>query len=378
MRILYLLDIHIDTIGGSQKSTRTIIHCMLKQHYEVGILMLDNHLSSSTMDSVCKTYFFKENDSMHSYAYKLYRCKGIKDCIKNFHPDIVHAQNPGSGMLLGFMKKYQLIPKSIKCVFTDRDYFTAYQPKVRFLFQVLGRNYDAIVTTTKRNQEEWKIYTRTKRITCIKNVLEDDWFEYDANVETKLKRDYQVEHQFNIGFSGRYVEYKKWNTVYEICDQLKNLNEICFTVAITCEPGSRKEMMRYLDNLKRNLGKKLKIITDAQEDKMKEFYYILDAFVLTSQRESFGRTVIEAMTKNNLVFGTNSGGVPEVIGNHEFLFEVEDSQQICSLLKKFIENKENAEIAKRAFREYAALNFKAQILERKHVKLYKTLLDMES
>ena len=79
---------------------------------------------------------------------------------------------------------------------------------------------------------------------------------------------------------------------------------------------------------------------------MEDFYYDLDIFVLTSEGESFGRTLIEAMARKCVVLGTNSGGVPDVIGNKEFLFEVNDVDDVCDKITNYVGNKEKLQKAK--------------------------------
>jgi len=46
------------------------------------------------------------------------------------------------------------------------------------------------------------------------------------------------------------------------------------------------------------------------QEEMNELYYAADIFVLTSNRESFGRTAIEAMSRKCAVLGRNVGGLP--------------------------------------------------------------------
>ena len=62
-------------------------------------------------------------------------------------------------------------------------------------------------------------------------------------------------------------------------------------------------------------------------DEVLDMYQAMDVFILTSKRESFGRTAIEAMAQGTVVFGTPVDGLPEVLGDKLYLYE--DADQGC-------------------------------------------------
>lgn len=63
------------------------------------------------------------------------------------------------------------------------------------------------------------------------------------------------------------------------------------------------------------------IFHNVTQEVMSNLYYMSDIFILTSDRESFGRTAIEAMSRKCVVIGRNVGGLPEVIGKEENILE---------------------------------------------------------
>lgn len=374
-KILYLIMNHIDSIGGVQKSTYSIATQIKNRGYDVGIFMSDGNIQEPkkkcSLKDKCFLYIVNEKNNKSKLLYNIYILKQMKKCIKEYKPDIIHVHSRLAGLFLGVLLKLKLIDKNIKCYFTDRGYFNSLTKKDIILFKKLIPEYDGIIATTNINLEHWRKNTKLKRGVCISNALEKEWFEYDEKKEKELKKQYSVENTFNIGFSGRYVEYKRWDTVMEICKELYKYENIKFFIAISTNAySSRKQMDEYIIKMKELLSDKLVVMVDADQKQMEEFYYITDAFILTSDGESFGRTLIEAMTKSNLVFGTNSGGVPNVIENEEFLFEVGNVKQICNKLEKYINNFEITEKEKKKFMLYVQNRFNIEKIIDEHIKLY--------
>ena len=379
-KILYIIDHDIRQLGGSQLSTKTIINEMLKSGNKVALLMeTDNEepLNNFFINNECKVYRIKERKQISKIKYFFMKVKKIKEIIKDFDPEIIHPQNPSAGIIVGFMKKYKLISKKIKCVYTDRAMLSDYSKLLNMMFKHVSNSWDCLVTTTKKNQKEWNENAKTKRICHIPNVLEDKWFEYDADKEKMIKEKYNAGDKLVIGFSGRYVIYKKWDTVLKIIKELKNENNVIFAFAIANADEEKQleflgTMNEYIKKIKTEAPNSV-LILNASEQEMMNFYYLTDIFVLTSSVESFGRTLIEAMTKNTSVIGTNVGGVPEVINNKNFIYEVDDYKYVIKKIKEYIFNKEKLEEDKKYFLNYSNNTFNSKILNKKLNELYESL-----
>ena len=366
-RILYLNDNNIFTNGGSQKSTMTIVKEMAKLNYEVGIFMLENENYNKTIDKNVSIFYYKKRTTNRIKYYK-YKLSELRKCINQFKPDIIHSQNPNVGLMLGILSKKKLIDPSIKVIHHDRGFFLEYTRLYQYFMKKLANSYDLIITTTKRNERVWKEKTKINNIKTVTNVLDDDWFEYDEKIERELKSKYNVDNKINIGFAGRFDKCKMWFNTLKICKKLLNDKRYIFTFAIVPSGDMEDKYDEFISKLKDMLGDRLILLINADLEKMKEFYYILDIYVLTSKNESFGRTLIEAMTKNNVVFGTNSGGVPDVINNSDYLYEVED---IDTIVNKIIDcSNEKIIDKKKYFLNYVKDNFDIKLFVKKLVDIY--------
>lgn len=72
------------------------------------------------------------------------------------------------------------------------------------------------------------------------------------------------------------------------------------------------------------------------------YMQLIDIFVLPSRRvkmwaEQFGRVVIEAMAAGAIVIGSDSGAIPEVIGDAGFIFEENDKYSLAIALHKALD-----------------------------------------
>src|SRR5699024_168429 len=107
-----------------------------------------------------------------------------------------------------------------------------------------------------------------------------------------------------------------------VCIKLEKETEIDFKVkmAVGClDSESRKETEKMFTRLKEALGEKFIGEINVKFEDMDQFYYDIDFFLLTSNynTESFGRTLVEAMSRNTVVLTTNAGGAVEVVGNED-------------------------------------------------------------
>jgi glycosyltransferase involved in cell wall biosynthesis len=77
-----------------------------------------------------------------------------------------------------------------------------------------------------------------------------------------------------------------------------------------------------------NLGERV-IFAGFQEDII-SFLKVVDCLVVASKMESFGRTIIEAMSVGTPVIAARSGGIPEIItsGENGFLLESRDPEEL--------------------------------------------------
>ena len=366
-KIMYMIDNNIKIIGGATKSTFTMITEMKKLNkYDLYLCMPETDKEMDVLPT-SKVVTYPEN----KYKNKLinvffHKMKVIQQIIEQVNPDIVHAQDPQGGIIIAMLKKFGKISKSVECIYTDRQLFNTYSIYYKIFFRLMIKGLDKVICTTNINKEQWETHTKAKYAECISNVLDEKWYSYNKNNERNIDRDKII-----IGFAARFDAYKRWDTVKSICERLKENERVKFSFCIaTGTEKNDEEAQNYIKEIKEMLVDKVTIKLNANMDEMEEFYYNIDIFVLTSQGESFGRTLIEAMARRCVVFGTNSGGVPDVISNKEFLFEVNDVETISTKILRYIDNTEKLEKDKNYFEQYVKDRFSVDKLREKLDEIY--------
>ncbi len=366
-KIMYIIDNNIKIIGRSTKSTFTIITEMQKlKKYDVCLCMPESDRKLELL-SDDKIFMYPE----HKYKNKLinvffHKMKEIQKIIKQVQPNIIHAQDPQGGIIIAMLKKFGKISNNIECIYTDRQLYETYSIYYKVFFNLMIKGLDKVICTTNINKEQWKKHTKIKYVECVSNVLDEKWYIYNENRERKKEKEKLI-----VGFAARFDIYKRWDTVKLICEELKNNKQLQFRFCIaTSKEQNKLEALQYIEEIKQILGDKVIILLNATAEEMEQFYYDIDIFVLTSEGESFGRTLIEAMSRRCVVFGTNSGGVPDVIQNEDFLFEVNDVKDICNKILGYIDNEEKLQKDQMYFEKYLKDKFSLDKLSKKLDHIY--------
>lgn len=104
------------------------------------------------------------------------------------------------------------------------------------------------------------------------------------------------------------------------------------------------EYKQKLMLLTQNLGIEKAVLFTGYEPRAKEIIAALDVLVLPSYRETFGRTLLEAMSVKTPVIATRSGGIPEVIthGYNGLLVDYRDVKSLSRAIICILEDKQLA------------------------------------
>lgn len=328
--VLIVTDNNLETIGGEQESTKIILE-NLKDEFSLAVFQPGplkqkpkNILIFSSTDKTRVKFIVKNPYIFIKHLYSLY------ENIKKINPKIIHTQAQVSFFLVAFLRKVKLIDENIKIIHTERGLYRKYSNFIITVFLFFINELDTLVTTTEYNYKDWKKAIEERNIEIQYSIISNTAGElFETYDRTKDKKNNDT---FVIGFSGRYTDWKNWPLALDIINEIDYLIEDKLEVRMavgTLDKKAEVETKKMFDNVQKKLGNRFVGMMNITLEEMNEFYYELDLFILTSKpnTESFGRTLVEAMSRKTAVLTTNAGGAEEVVRN---------KNNVCATLEEML------------------------------------------
>ena len=301
--------------------------------------------------------------------------------IRRNKPDIVHLQMSSTTIMFHALYRLGLIPKKTRVIITDRGiYGKASKLTTRSIDNLVNRA-SAIVTTTEINRQNYAqsclgYAKHPSKFRVIPNTAGFVFEQADGNGKTEVRKKLGFgEDTLILGFCGRYSAEKNWPLAKEIAffctDRIPDSEVVMIFSANRYEDRVRKAS-EFIEGIRERIGSRLHAYIDIPNDDVMELYRIMDVFILTSSREPFGRTAIEAMAKDTVVIGTRVDGIPEVIGNDRYLYDT--AEQALEIIEETHKNPVFAEESRRYFAERYRDNYTVSRNLEMHNRLYEDIL----
>lgn len=139
--------------------------------------------------------------------------------------------------------------------------------------------------------------------------------------------------EFSVGFVGRFVEEKGLLDLVEAVGKLRAASQRAPVLVLTGK-GPLEGVVR---GRCAQLGIRLTVMPACKNHKIAQTMSLLDVLVLPSQsrpfwKEQFGRVLIEAMACGTPVIGSDSGEIPNVIGDAGLVFHESDRERLAECL----------------------------------------------
>jgi len=374
--ILLMGDNCLDTVGGEQESTKIIINGS-KGNYSIGVIqpgkVSDPKSGVIYFDLTERTrikHLVKKPLDFIRYILK------VKKIIIDKKPKVIHTQAQVSFFIVALLKKLRWISKDNYLIHTERGLYTKYNKPFKRLFFFFMKELDTLVTTTEFNMKYWREALEEKGFLLEYKIIENtagDLFEaYDVAVG---KSDDGI---LTIGFAGRYTAWKNWPLTVEISEKLNEIlgDRLHVKMAIGClDEKALEETKTMYAKLEKSFGSRFDGKINITLEEMDKFYYDIDVFVLTSNHntESFGRTLVEAMSRKTVVLTTDAGGSVEVVGNINNVQKTAD-EFVDKIMEFFNDKNEMTEEKERNMRRVKDVYSLDNNLS-KHLEMYSGILN---
>lgn len=242
----------------------------------------------------------------------------------------------------------------------------------RITNKILSIVTDKMVTVSDAIRKDILKYDRVSpsKIMVLHNGVDTETFKPIVNFRDIRKQFAMSKDDVVIGFVGRLVINKGLNYLIEAVSLLKVSYNIKLLIA---GDGS---LMEELKKMARDKGLEESVIFTGLRRDITDILSSIDIFVLSSIKEGFPNSLLEAMAMGKPVVATAVGGIPEVInhGTNGLLVKPADIEGLQTALKLLIDDRLMAENLGLAARDFIEKNYGITATARKWEMLYLEVL----
>lgn len=190
------------------------------------------------------------------------------------------------------------------------------------------------------------------------------------------------DHEFVIGYVGRFVPEKGLLTLLKALVKLKHLN---WKLLLLGRGELKAKILEEAANA--DFQERLIMIESVPHHEVYQYINLINCLVLPSEttynfktltaagwKEQFGHVLIEAMACQVPVIGSNSGEIPNVIGDTGLIFPEGDVEALAQCLQQIIEQPTLAEKLANLGYQRALAQYTNKALAQQQLQFYQSLL----
>lgn len=349
---------------------------LYKNNYTVGVLsplgrslrFIPNFLKSLVSVSgkrkynfdVVKNYLWNPFSKFKGLEWLWYKWFGYllyhRYVRKNGTPDIIHAHNTfHAGRFAVLLKKKYDIP----VVLTEHSsvFLTgAFDQADEQIISKVMENSDQIVAVSRSIAKKLAMFllgSQKKEINIVHNVLDED-FEMEAHFKRQLL---PSEHTFTFFNLAGLTEIKNQRLL------IRAFSKIAIELNVVLKIGGNGPLYSELNTLINELCMQeyIFLLGHLDRESVKNEFRKSDCFVLTSNHETFGVVLIEALCFGIPLIATKCGGPNEIVDDSNgILVNVNSETDLINALRQivtFAHNYNSDMIKKRCFKTYSGKAF---------------------
>lgn len=311
MNILMMTNAYLPLVGGLERSIESFAKEYRKQGHRVVIVAPEYEDSSDNELDVIRVRALK-NFYGSKFSVKLPIAGFFLEALGNFKPDIIHAHHP---FLMGDTALRLASTHKIPLVFTHHS---LYEENVgdsevvqRFVLELAtgyANHCDHVIAPSESVAAMIGERGVTTAITVIPTGLHLNQYKGTAKKfreESKIAKD-----AFVVGYVGRLSPEKNLPFLARaVAAFLKQEKEAVFLV-VGSGP-SEAELLSVFKEL--NLEDQLRFVGPLKGKKLIEAFKSLDVFAFSSQSETQGMVLNEAMAAGTPVVGVDAPGVRDIV-----------------------------------------------------------------
>jgi len=269
--------------------------------------------------------------------------EGFKELIQEFRPDVILVEH---GAFANSLAQAIWYKKKVSPA-TNVIFFTWWNLPYKLTFprNVIERyNFQHTVGAITGNADAKEILISRGYHNPIKVIplLGADENTYKRTPQPELREKYLEKEQVGLLYAGRIVEQKGILTLLRAVKHLKRLELRTRWKLLLLGDGKLKPVVENFIR-KNDLESVVTLLPAVNHYEVIKYMCISDIFILPSEtmpywKEQFGHVLIEAMGCENVVVGSSSAEIPNVIGDGGFIFPEKNDGVLATILAKLIDD----------------------------------------
>ena len=390
-----LITNHFPLAGsGSGVYVKNIAENLVKKGHEVCIIMPENTTKIEKIENVkIHPVFFKWQETIEGQLEFNFPCmdphprssflfedmtnkqieqyenafkEAVEQEIKDFNPDIIHAQH--IWIISSVLEQYN---KPIIITSHGSD-IMGYNESEKYHKHVKKAANDCkkIVAISNHNKKEIisNFNECSEKVVTISNGYDKKVFYREECNKRDILKLFNIEKNYDkiVCFAGRLTKNKGIDILLKSAKIYEKENVLTLIVGHGSE-------YKVLYPLKEELGlKNVIFIGDRTQEELRKIYSISDVCVVPSRKEAFGLVALEAIACGIPVIATKQGGIPDFINNDVgILVEKENVEQLADAVINVLN--EEKKFDTNYLQEYARKNYSQEVLMDKLIQLYREI-----
>lgn len=247
----------------------------------------------------------------------IFNCIRLIYIVKKYSIDIVHVRSRAPAW-----------SAYIICKILSKKFITTYhgaysQNRYKWFYNWVMSKGNPVVVASQFMQNHVKSFYPNSKTTQIPSGIDTNFFK------TKSYKKKNNNYQKTIMLLGRFTKIKGHHYLLQAISSSENLKKN-FKVLFLGD-SNNPILVNYLKTFAINHSINLTISTN--QNNIKPYLNAADIVVIpTTKPEAFGRVTVEAMSMEKLVIVNNLGASPEVLGDDNWVYNIDDTGQ--NLAKK--------------------------------------------
>jgi glycosyltransferase involved in cell wall biosynthesis len=336
--------------GGQEKRTIRLINHLDKEKYKVFfVAQPDSNIVTHQDEIDAKVIPMKMGQ-----IYNPITILKLAFLVRKYHIDIISTHSGKDAWLGAIVGKITDTP-----VVRIRHLLTKINSSKSY-------NLSTITIAVSKQVEEYLKSMGVKNVKTIYTGIDTEL--YKPNNLHKLRKEFNIsEDTIVIGIVAVLRAAKRHKDLIEAVSKIDRDVKL-----VIVGDGPQRE---NLENLIKEKHLEDKVIMTGQRNDVPEILSDFDIFVLPSQEEALGTSILEASSAGVPVIGSKVGGIPECVREDKngLLFEAMNVEDLKEKLLELIDNKEKLDFYKQNARKFIEENFSVEKMVKETESLYDEL-----